>query len=387
MTKQNENTELLLREAVSDYLSLSKENGCTKPFYKHHKRVLTYFTEFAVAKKLTLDQIFLPKTLQAFRKESPIRSPKKPVRCLSHFLHQKGVINRTLEETSIKLPDIYKKHLVERKQYLKHNRNYLKDKRALIHFHKYLSDHSIALMDLRIEHVDTFLAQLCKGLKSKTQKGYYSSLRKFLKYLYHNSMLKRDLSGFIVCRRLFKRSKPPKFLRHSEIERLFASLKYDTPRNLCVSAMVHLAYTLGIRPNEISLIQLDDISFQKQEIILPDRKSKPARLPLPEETIKAIAAYIIGGRPKTDNRFLFFFHDQPMSAVYAASEITKTVKKINPEASAYWLRHTYAQRLLENGVSIFQIKEMMGHESIQTTEQYISVGITQTRKVLFDEEI
>ena len=57
--------------------------------------------------------------------------------------------------------------------------------------------------------------------------------------------------------------------------------------------MIYLAYTLGLRPKEISLISLNDIAFAKEEIILPNRKNTtPLRLPLPEEALKAIVAYM-----------------------------------------------------------------------------------------------
>ena len=57
------------------------------------------------------------------------------------------------------------------------------------------------------------------------------------------------------------------------------------------------------------------------------------------------------------------------------------------KSTAYWLRHTYAQNLLESGVSIFEIKEMMGHDRIQSTKRYLSIHIKMMREVLFDETL
>jgi site-specific recombinase XerD len=56
-------------------------------------------------------------------------------------------------------------------------------------------------------------------------------------------------------------------------------------------------------------------------------------------------------------------------------------------ASAYWLRHTYAQNLLETNTSIFEIKEMMGHDRIQTTQRYLHIHTRLMREVLFDETL
>jgi site-specific recombinase XerD len=63
------------------------------------------------------------------------------------------------------------------------------------------------------------------------------------------------------------------------------------------------------------------------------------------------------------------------------------MRKAGLTASAYWLRHTYAQNLLEAGVSIFEIKEMLGHDSIESSRKYLHVHVKLMREVLFDETI
>jgi integrase len=154
--------------------------------------------------------------------------------------------------------------------------------------------------------------------------------------------------------------------------------------------MVHLGFSLGLRPKEISLISLDDIGFKKKEICIPDRKNtSPARLPLPESTIKAVAAYILGARPKTDSRRLFItvrVPYKPVLPVTVSEDIAGVMKKAGLPSTAYWLRHTYAQNLLEADVSFFEIKEMMGHDSIQTTRCYLYVHTKLMREVLFGDE-
>jgi integrase len=79
-----------------------------------------------------------------------------------------------------------------------------------------------------------------------------------------------------------------------------------------LNAMLYLACTLGLRSKEISLICLDDISFSKAEISLCNRKNTlPLTLPLPEDTIKAIAACLVGVRPKSNHRTLFLSLQPP----------------------------------------------------------------------------
>jgi len=155
--------------------------------------------------------------------------------------------------------------------------------------------------------------------------------------------------------------------------------------------MLYLAYTLGLRPKEISRISLDDLFFSEGKIAVPDRKNThPIRLPLPEDTLKAICAYVIGARPKSDNRALFLTLHAPYKAVLPHSvsgEITGCLRWANIPHSAYSLRHSYAQTLLEAGRSIFEIKEMLGHDRIQTTSRYLKIHVSLMRKVLWDETL
>jgi site-specific recombinase XerD len=155
--------------------------------------------------------------------------------------------------------------------------------------------------------------------------------------------------------------------------------------------MVHLAYPLGLRPVEITRITLDDISFQKKELTLSERKMQnPITLPIPEKTIKAMALYVSKGRPESPSRHLFLTHHfpyHPVSATTVVLYISKAMKEAGLPSSAYWLRHTYAQNLLHIGRSIYEVKEMMGHQNIQSTHRYLHINTELMRKVLFDEQL
>jgi site-specific recombinase XerD len=188
---------------------------------------------------------------------------------------------------------------------------------------------------------------------------------------------------------MFAQAKPPTFLRAHEVKKLFDSIDCCSQSGLRTYAMLQLAYTLGLRPVEICQITLDNISFRKAEININMRKChNPLILPVPEVTIKAIAAYIIGVRPQSDLRTLFLSLMPPYGPV-TPTTVTHHFKvhmqKVNPAASVYWLRHTYAQNLLEAGISLYEIKELMGHDSIESTRKYLLIHIKLMREVLFDE--
>ena len=195
----------------------------------------------------------------------------------------------------------------------------------------------------------------------------------------------------VIGRREYAQAKPPKFLRLAEVQQLFASLNLSSTSEIRTYAMVHLAYTMGLRPKEISLIRLDDISFRRKLLRLTVRKGdNPLELPVPEHTLKAVAAYIIGARPTTDCRRLFLTlppPHRPLSPNALGCQITFAMRRAGLDTSAYWLRHTYAQNLLEAGASIFEIKEMLGHDKIESTQRYLHVHPKLMRQVLFDETI
>jgi site-specific recombinase XerD len=204
-------------------------------------------------------------------------------------------------------------------------------------------------------------------------------------------MIKTDLAPLLVGPPLFARVKPPKFLRPREVQRLFQNLSCSTPLELRTYAMVHLAYALGLRPKEISSISLDDISFSRGELTLRARKNnQPLILPLPAPSIEAVAAYLKRGRAKSASRHLFvsfYLPHGPISSQSVSHYISKAIRRTGLPASAYWIRHTYAQNLLQLGRSIYEIKEMLGHENIQSTQRYLHIHTALMRKVLFDEEL
>jgi site-specific recombinase XerD len=190
---------------------------------------------------------------------------------------------------------------------------------------------------------------------------------------------------------MFAQSRLPRFLRPQQVQKLFASLKLSTPTEIRTYAMTHLAYSLGLRPVEISRLTLDDISFSKGEITVRERKGKnPVTLPMPKGTVKTIALYMEKGRPEGLSRHIFLSHQypyRPASAHVVALYISRAMKNAGLPSTAYWLRHTYAQNLLSIGQSIYEVKEMLGHQNIQSTKRYLHIHIELMRKVILDEEL
>ena len=172
---------------------------------------------------------------------------------------------------------------------------------------------------------------------------------------------------------------------------MFGGFCLSSDSHIRTYAMMHLAYSLGLRRQEIALITLDDIWFSKAELTLTDRKNThPITLPIPDATLKAVAAYRIAVRPKSKHKTLFLSLHPPYRPVNPNTmgyHIRKAMRAAGLPSTTYWLRHTYAQNLLESGASVFEIKEMLGHDDIESTKKYLRVHITLMAKVLFDETL
>jgi len=296
-----------------------------------------------------------------------------------------------MNEDQSGLPDIYEQYLL----YLEHTREISQSqittaRRILVSLHGYLENHKLSLAALKIEHLDAFMSEF--KVAKTTLRIYRYRVRGFLKYLYaEKKIIKKDLASLLVGPPLFAQKKPPKFLRPQEIQKLFSSLKLVTSVDIRTYAMIHLAYTLGLRPIEISRITLDHISFSDGELTIKERKTKnPTVLPLSKQIIKAIAAYVYKARPETQYRHIFVTHYRPHRPVAPGTvvgAIRSAMKEAGLSSSAYWLRHTYAQNLLGIGRSIYEIKEMMGHENIQSTQRYLYIDTERMRKALFNETL
>lgn len=263
---------------------------------------------------------------------------------------------------------------------------------VLLQFYVYLQSCKVHLNSLRIEEVDGFFNTHYLGCARATKRLYRTFVRGFLSYLYHErQVLQKDLAPLIVGAPNFSRSKPPRFLRKQEVKALFSHTDEPTPSVLMTNAIVCLSYALGLRPKEIRQITLDNISFVKEELIIAERKcGDPLILPLPPIAIKMIASYLIGARPESEHRNLFLslsHPHRPLSDMMVYHYVKKRMQQADITATPYALRHTYAQNLLEAGVSLYEIKEMMGHESIESTRKYLHVHIKLMREVLFDEPI
>ncbi len=391
MNRQTTPEEMIvaLKQAIEDHRQWMASQGYAQSTQNEYRWRLIQFIDFIKSGSYDWEDIFTFATIKRFK------GPAHAVTNLSRYLYAQGKIAQPIRYPTpcVNLPSVFEDYLRFRKQFHQTPERTIKaNRRVLSAFAQHLERDGITLQTVDIEQVDAFLKAFLKGFATASCRVYRSYLRGFLRYLFvERRLLAKDLAPLVTGPPLFARRKPPKFLRQHEINKLFARLSYTTASELRTAAMIHLAYLLGLRPCEIRSLRLDDIRFGKAEVYLRHRKNnRPAKLPLPDAAIKAVAAYLIGGRGQSNHRALFLtLHPphRPLSANVVGQCVRNCMRAAGLDASAYWLRHTYAQNLLEAGASIYEVKEMLGHDSIESTRKYLHIHIALMRKVLFNDPL
>ena len=383
-----------LIRATADYLHWMKSVNYSSATQHLHRRQLELFLDFVKNRRFHWQQLFTVKTREHFKKISGLATTTA-VNGLSRYLVEQGQIKTPLPQhpQQRKLTGTFEDYLQFRQDGHQTDTHQLKSiTRVLSALCDYFNQRGITLQRLGIEDLDAFMAEFCQPFLPGTCSNYRSIVRGFLSYLYQQrGILKKELAPLLIGAPQFAKAKPPKFLRPHEVQQLFESLSVSCPKDLRTYVMVHLAYTLGLRPCEICRITLDDIAFKKEQVSVEDRKNKqPLTLPIPEQTLKAIVAYMVGGRPTSRDRHLILSFHAPYGPIVSGlvgRYIQEAMHKAGLTSTPYWLRHSYAQHLLSSGASIYEIKEMLGHRHIESSRKYLHIHIDLMREVILDEPL
>ena len=380
-----------LTRAIADYLDWMTSVNYTAASRQLHRAQLKLFLSFVKNRRFDWQQLFTEKTRAHFKKLSGLHTTAA-LNGLCRYLAEQGQINTPLARrpTPRKLSGIFEDYVHFCRQ-SRHTsaRQSNSIRRVLSTLCDYLNKNGIKPTRLRIEVLDAFMAEFCRPFLPSTCRNYRSIVRGFLRYLYQQGIIKKDLAPLLIGAVQFAKAKPPKFLRPHEVKQLFESLPVSSAKDLRTYAMVHLAYSLGLRPVEISRLQLDDISFSRAQLTLKWRKNdNPLELPIAEQTLKAIVAYMVGGRPKSKDQHLFLSLHAPHGPIVpglVGRYIQQAMHSAGLNATPYWLRHSYAQHLLSAGASIYEIKEMLGHRHIESSRKYLHIHTDLMREVILDE--
>ena len=165
----------------------------------------------------------------------------------------------------------------------------------------------------------------------------------------------------------------PNVLGEKELGRLFNALD-----NLKHKAILFTAYSAGLRVSEVVALQLKHIDSDRMQIFVANAKGKKDRLVgLSPVLLDILRQYIVQYKPRP--KLYLFEGPQPLTPYNARSaqrifQLAKEKAGIKKEVSFHSLRHSFATHLLEKGIDIKYIKDLLGHFSIKTTERYLHVS-------------
>lgn len=222
-----------------------------------------------------------------------------------------------------------------------------------------------------IEMIKKFLLEKqSRGLSSQTINLYLNSIKHFYREI--------TKSKTRVNIKFAKRSsKLPIVLSRTEIGNIANSIKNQKHRIL-----IQLSYGAGLRVSEIINLKIKDIDLEELSIHLKGAKGDKDRITIFPEKLKNDIIKLSAG--KTGNDYLFESErGGKLTERTAQIVFEKALKsaKINKEATFHSLRHSFATHLLENGVDIRYVQELLGHANIRTTQLYTKVTNPNLRKI------
>jgi integrase/recombinase XerC len=139
--------------------------------------------------------------------------------------------------------------------------------------------------------------------------------------------------------------------------------------NLEEKLLVYMLYGLGLRISELSSLKLEDI--KQGWVQIHGKGNKVRELPLLDTLEELIALYVKRRSPKT---YLFEKGSVPMNSAQLRYRLTKLFKAAGLKATPHQLRHSFATHLLNNGARISDVSELLGHETMATTQVYTKLG-------------
>ena len=223
-----------------------------------------------------------------------------------------------------------------------------------------------------------------KGLSSRTICHQLSAVRTFYKY---QMRLGRVKSSPVRLIRAPKCSKPlPTFLKSAEIDQLFDIVNFpnDFMGNQCRTILLTFYHT-GIRLSELIGLNVADVNFVHNELKVTGKRRKQRIVPFGSELAEALRQHIELRQQQTvlTPEALFLTRSGRRTnkslierIVHRYLSIVTTQKKKSPHV----LRHTYATAMLNNGADLEAIKELLGHESVATTEVYTHTTFADLKK-------
>ena len=252
-----------------------------------------------------------------------------------------------------------------------------------------LANLSISPKDIKEEHLTGFLKYVAElGLAAHSQARMLSGIKAFYKYLILENEIQEDPTELIGAPRLPR--KLPDVLSYEDIEQIISAIDHSTPEGTRNRAIIEVLYSSGLRVSELINLQLTNCHFDIGFLRVLGKGDKVRLVPIGREAIKYTELYLEHVRKEMtvqkDSEDIVFLNrrGKQLSRVMIFLVIKDCTEKagIHKNVSPHTFRHSFATHLIEGGASLRAVQEMLGHESITTTEIYTHLDRDYLRQVI-----
>ena len=254
--------------------------------------------------------------------------------------------------------------------------SYRNDIDTLLHFleHEQFGD----LIHVSPRTARFYTATLHEHYSPKSIARKISSLRSLYQFLVDDDILEEN--PFLNVELPKQEKKLPRFIYPDEIELLFQSIDTSTALGRRNYLILEFLYGTGVRVTELCDIQLKDIDYFQDLVLIHGKGSKDRFVPLHSRLVDEITDYVLTTRKdllkKQESKHLFLNHrGHPITARGIRLIINKILLDSgeNLKVSPHTLRHTFATHLLNNGADLRSVQELLGHEHLSSTQIYTKV--------------
>lgn len=268
---------------------------------------------------------------------------------------------------------------------------YVRDVEKLAQFttlkHKDLAPEKISVKNLRdfLEYITDL------GMSAQSQARILSGLKSFFKYLLFEGVIEKDPTTLIEGPRLGR--KLPDTLSYHEIEKLLDAIDLSTPEGGRNRAMIEMLYSSGLRVSELVDLKINNIYADSGFLRVTGKGNKERLVPIGRDALRYLNIYLaeIRARPphkppkKGDESFVFLNRNGGKLTRVMVFTIIKNLAAhtgLRKRISPHTFRHSFATHLIEGGADLRAVQEMLGHESITTTEIYTHLDRDYLRQVI-----
>lgn len=229
--------------------------------------------------------------------------------------------------------------------------------------------------------IKTYLKSLYeKKYKTKTISRKVSSLKSYFKYLESENLIKENPMRLISNPKIEKTL--PNYLNYDDLEKLLSYPDIKTKYGLRDALILEMLYSSGIRVSELANMKIKDIDFHDKKILILGKGNKERYVYYGFKCEKLLKEYLKLEHKNSEYLLIGKTKDK-LNEREIRKVVTDTAKKagIKVHVSPHTLRHTYATHMLNEGADLKSVGDLLGHESLSTTQIYTHVSNERLRQV------